>query len=320
MAARASTREYDQFGPWIDEVRGPQDVPALYSDYPIDFAAGELVLKIPRNIARRDATPDMDLYDHLLLLRRDDFVVLSRTDPTAGGAPDGAPYGQRVLAFQDIAAIHDVVNLLDGRLSILARDGDVVSVAYNGAARASVDRLIDVLRAGLWTYPPAPTGELLAGAAPEAEGAAPLARHDGALMGDFESVARRFGGLKPWAWHDRQVVPPRGSGWRALARRLTHAMSPMTLHAAVLATDDVALDVFGRRGWLIRGKAPELSSARLVIPFGALENVRTAPHDEYHGVSEVTFGSGDARVSICVPQDSGALHGIERALVGVGRT
>ena len=42
------------------------------------------MLKVPRDIARRDATPDMDLYDHLLVLGPDRFTALSRVPSPAG--------------------------------------------------------------------------------------------------------------------------------------------------------------------------------------------------------------------------------------------
>jgi hypothetical protein len=53
-----STPEYDAFGPWVDPVRTAEEVPPLYRDHPVDLAGSRLVLKVPRDIARRDATPD----------------------------------------------------------------------------------------------------------------------------------------------------------------------------------------------------------------------------------------------------------------------
>ena len=51
--AYPSTAEYDAFGPWIDEVTTADEVPRLYRDVAIDFAAAHTVLKFPRPIARR---------------------------------------------------------------------------------------------------------------------------------------------------------------------------------------------------------------------------------------------------------------------------
>ena len=81
------TTEYARFGPWVDEVTTPDDVPRLYRDHPIDLTSTRLVLKVPRNIARRDAHPGMDLYDHLLVLDDARLTVLSRTvTPARRGA------------------------------------------------------------------------------------------------------------------------------------------------------------------------------------------------------------------------------------------
>ncbi|MCU1433145.1 MAG: hypothetical protein JWP95_2250, partial [Actinotalea sp.] len=55
-----STAEYDAFGPWILEVRAVDDLPALFSRHPLDLGSARLVLKVPRQIARRDAHAGMD--------------------------------------------------------------------------------------------------------------------------------------------------------------------------------------------------------------------------------------------------------------------
>ena len=72
------TQEFDEFGPWILEVERPEDVPRLYRGHPLDLGSAELVLKVPRRIWRRDANPDMDLYDYLIVAGGDSMTVLSR--------------------------------------------------------------------------------------------------------------------------------------------------------------------------------------------------------------------------------------------------
>src|SRR5664279_379583 len=91
--------EYDRFGPWIDEVIVPEDLPRLFRSYPIDLSAARMVLKVPRSIARRDATAGMDLYDHVVILDRESLTLLSRDGATGatgatGELPSGSPgYG-----------------------------------------------------------------------------------------------------------------------------------------------------------------------------------------------------------------------------------
>jgi len=319
MAISAGTSEYDRFGPWIDEVRVEDDVPRLYRDHPIDLGAARLVLKVPRNITRRDATPDMDLYDHLLVLGAGQLTVLSRrVAPRERRGPVPSGYDARTVAIDEVVAIRDVVSMLDGRLTILTRDGQELSLGYNGSGRRSIAQLVDALRGDVrpaqsggygWS---GGYGDALATAAAEQAGErSPLAldREDMSLVGDYASIAGRLPGLVPWAWHGRRLVAPRGAGASGAARRALHVLSPMTLHGAVVAGDDVALEVFGRHGWLVRGKAPVHSASRLLVPFGALDAVQIDPHDGYHGAVEATLVLGDARVSLVLPEDSAA-HGL----------
>src|SRR5664279_4920388 len=117
----AQVAEYNRFGPWIDEVIVPEDVPRLFRSYPIDLSAARMVLKVPRGIARRDATAGMDLYDHLVILDRDSLTLLSRNGASAakGEQPTGGPgYSVLTLALADVVAIRDDLNLLDGRVTV----------------------------------------------------------------------------------------------------------------------------------------------------------------------------------------------------------
>lgn len=49
-------------------VTSREEIPPLYRGHGFDLARARLVLKLPRNVARRDATPSMDLYDHLVIV------------------------------------------------------------------------------------------------------------------------------------------------------------------------------------------------------------------------------------------------------------
>lgn len=149
-----STAEYDAFGPWIDEVRSPQDVPRLFRAHPLDLGTAHLVLKVPRNISRRDATPDMDLYDHLVVLADDELTVLTRLGAlTDAGEPLASVYdearGYRTWSSRptDVVAMRDVTSMLNARLDILTQDGRALTLRYNGSAAEGVQRLVDEIRA-----------------------------------------------------------------------------------------------------------------------------------------------------------------------------
>lgn len=305
--ATAGVSEYDRFGPWIDEVRTPDEVPRLFREHPVDLEGARLVLKVPRNIARRDATPDMDLYDHLLVLDDVGLTVLSRRAASASRrttTPDAGGYDVRAVRYAEVVAVRDMVNLLDGRLSVHTHDGTELSVRYNGSGQASIARLVTALRQAATTNPPSDVGRALLAAAGEAATTPPrleLGRDDVALPNYFREITRQDRDLVPWTCHGRVPVSPRQGGTLGAVQRAMHSLSPMTLHGAVLAGDQGAAEVVGRRDWLLRGRAPVHSVSRLMLPLSALDRLDLAPHGGYAGVTVIRFGAGASSIEIAVP-------------------
>lgn len=319
-----STPEYDAFGPWVDPVRTAEEVPPLYRDHPVDLAGSRLVLKVPRDIARRDATPDMDLYDHLLVLGPDRFTALSRRtggDAAARGrgatrrTAGGRGYDVVEVPYDRVAAVGTSVDLLDGRLTVHALAGPAVTVRFSGSSADVVEGFVDTLRALAW---PVPTSGDPAPRDPTA-GAPGLGRLDRRALGEkeiglvssYREVADREPGLRALAAHPRRTVQPLRGG----VSRVVHVLHPMTVQAAVIASDGRELQVFGRRAWLARGRTPVHSESRVVLPLERLTDVRVAPHPVYAGVVVVTLRAGDAALDLPVPAGSDA----ERVLAGLLR-
>lgn len=301
MAAAASrtrsTAEYDAFGPWVDPVRTPEDVPHLYQDYPLDLAGSRLVLKVPRDIARRDATPDMDLYDHLLVLGADRFVALSRRE--------GARYDVRDVPYDRVAAVRTSVDLLDGRLAVHALTGAPVRVRYSGSSADVIEELVDLLR--LLAWPVGASGA--SGGVDRGPGLGKLSRRalgdrEIGLLAAYREVADREPGLRTLAAHVRRTVAPGGGG----LRRVAHVLRPMTVQGAVICSDGRELQVFGRAAWLVRGRTPVHSDSRLVLPLDRLSGVTARRHPRYPGVAVVTLRAGDTALDLPVPAGSDAEH------------
>ncbi|MFS0701500.1 hypothetical protein AB6N24_16130 [Cellulomonas sp. 179-A 4D5 NHS] len=358
----ASTAEYDAFGPRIDEVRSPQDVPRLFRTHPLDLDAAHLVLKVPRNISRRDATADMDLYDHLVVLAHDELTVLTRLEAlTDAGEPpaslDDHARGYRTWSSRpaDVVALRDVTSMLDARLDLLTQDGRALTLRYSGSAADGVQRLVDAVRAAhdgrsphdgspargertvdddgttqlagsarvTLTKPAAPVPPTGYGPAssvpappvPASPDPAPptdpplapsvLGPEDVGLVTSYRELARRLPQLRLLALHPRRRVRPAASD--ALAQVL-HAVSPATLHGAVVGQDERWLEVLGRRAWLTRGRAPDHSRSRLTVARSAIRGVHAAPHPVYGGVTQVTLSLvlGGPGVELAVPTGSDA--------------
>ena len=319
-----STPEYDAFGPWVDPVRTVEEIPPLYREHPVDLAGSRLVLKVPRDIARRDATPDMDLYDHLLVLGPDRFTALSRrtagdaaprTRATARGAADGRGYDVRDVPYDQVAAVGTSVDLLDGRLTVHALAGPSVTVRFSGSSADVVEGFVDTLRALAWPVPttgdPAPRDPTAGGPGLGRLDRRALGEREIGLVSAYREVADHEPGLRALAAHPRRTVLPRRGG----ASRVLHLLHPMTVQAAVVASDGRELQVFGRRDWLARGRTPVHSESRLVLPLDRLTGVRAVPHPVYDGVVVVTLRAGDAALDLPVPAGTDA----ERVLTGLLR-
>jgi hypothetical protein len=290
-ASYSSTAEYDAFGPWIDEVTTPAEVPRLYSGHAIDFGGTIRILKFPRNIARREANPSMHLYDHLAIVTRERLTILSR---------DGDTYTELGLAHDQIAAITDWVNLLDAQLTFFTTSGDVLAVPYNGSSNDTVVALVDLVRElGRETRLRRPVA-LPAGLPPL--GLDDLGKKDAVFVTSYRDLLRREPDTRMLAAHGRSTVGRRGG----LLARLADAVLPATLHGAVIAAGGTELQVLSRREWFTRGGAPVLSRARTVVPLDSIVAVTTAEHPRYLGVSVVTVQVGSARIPFDVPEDSAA--------------
>lgn len=313
--------EFDAFGPWIDEVRTADDVPPLYDDHPLDLTTTRLVLKVPRNMSRRDAQAGMDLYDHLLVMGSDSLTSLSRV---TGPEPGGVRYTERTVRYDDVVAVRDQVSLLDGQVRVFARDGSVLAFGYNGAAADGAERLVDELRLVMAQAQDGATSRAAAGrpaVQPGSDPAAPplapgaLGTLDVALVTAYRMLARRYPGMRVLAMHPRAVVRSQGEGFVAGVRRAVQVFAPTVLQGAVVATDGEFLEVVGRRAGLQRGRVPVHSRSRLVVPLGVIESVEVVPHAVYEGVDVVTIVAGATRLELPVPAGEAA----EQVLAGLVR-
>lgn len=313
----ASTAEFDAFGPWVDTVHDASEVPRLYRDFPLDFSRSTLVLKVPRNISRRDALPSMDLYDHLLIASRDRLVVLSRADAAStgaastGAASTGAAYTESTIPYGTIAAITSRVDLLDGRLSIRTFDGGTFSVPFGGSSEAAIATLVDVMREhrqrSARAFPSAARLPVPMVEVPAVLGMDELGKQDVMFVTAFRDLSRREPGMRLLAANGRARLVPRGGG---IARTL-HALYPMTLHGVLLCRTELELHVFARKDWLVRGGAPVLSRAHTILSLDRIDEITVREHPRYLGVSIVVLRIDAAEIEIAVPAGSAA----ERALI-----
>ncbi|WP_084073911.1 hypothetical protein [Demequina sp. NBRC 110052] len=301
------TEEWARFGPWIDRVTRPEDVPPLFRGADLDLDGASLVLKVPRDIAHRDAKPDMDLYDHLVVIDDDGIEVLTRH-----GSPDSRVedrergYETERIGLAELVALHDAVNLLHGRVTLYAADGRTIRMRHSGSPRGGVGQLIDAVRDVFERREPSTWGRgILAKTAGVEADLTPLERKgDLGLVGDLHDLRAEHRGVTPWACHRSRRVWPGGSGLSGMVERAQHVVAPVTLQGGILAGDERVLEVLGRHAWLTRGSVPTLSSSRLTLPLAAVDGIEVEPDGRYPDAVRVRFRAGGSALPIVVPSDS----------------
>lgn len=138
MASPEARREYDGFGPWLLEVRSPEDMPPRFRAWYAAHGTARFLIKFPCGLERRNAHPGMDLYTVVLAVHDDRLCLLSQ---------EGETVSQREAVIERIQAIRNFQNLLQGELALLLNDGSQFLVKYNAVSRELIESIIDFLRA-----------------------------------------------------------------------------------------------------------------------------------------------------------------------------
>ena len=239
------TTEFDAFGPWIYQVTTPDDIPRLFRSHPVDVAGALLILKVPRNIERRDADPTMDLYDRLLVADDGGLTVLTRVEST---------FTVAALRWEEIAAVSTSVDLLDGRLTLLSAHAPLV-IPFNGSSQESIIRLVELVRSRYVARAdtaPIPSSAL--------DTAVPAVETD--LQNLHTRLLRTEPALRPVAAQQRASI--RSADPRPVVRALWN-LWPTALQSALYYADGRELVILHRRSAIARGFTPVHSIARTAV-------------------------------------------------------
>lgn len=275
-----STPEYDAFGPWVLPVSTPDQVPPVFRAHPIDFTRAHDVLKVPRDVLRRDVTPRSHLYDFLLVLDADGLEVLTRV---------GHRFAVQRIERDRIAAVDSGTELLDGWLTVLGVDGTRIDVRFNGASLPMMTDLADRLIG--WSDRAAP-----AAVAPLDQEA--LGWHDVGLVNAHNTLPAQEDPRRVRAAYPETTPEVQHRSW---LQRLLHG--PAHLSGAVVSSDARHTVVIARREWVRRSRKPDLSLRRVVLP-GRQASVRSsAAHPFLDDVVELRLRLGSADLGLTVPAD-----------------
>lgn len=129
------TKEYDAFGPWIYMISEEHALPRLFAPYK-DMIDGALMsIKIPRQIERRNANSDMDLYDAVVAVFKSHIIFLKR---------DEHRVKEIKIKMADIVAVENSHFFLFGKVTIYTRH-DKQEITYNTVSQETIELLVNII-------------------------------------------------------------------------------------------------------------------------------------------------------------------------------
>lgn len=128
--------EYDAFGPWIYKITYKNPMPALFLPYYKENDGYLMLIKIPRDIERRKAKPEMDLYDYVIGMYENYGYILKRKDKEVE---------EIRFYYDEVESIENHRSLLLGRLTINLKNNTVV-IPYNAVSIEIVFELVKIIR------------------------------------------------------------------------------------------------------------------------------------------------------------------------------
>jgi hypothetical protein len=128
--------EYNAFGPWIIEITDQYPLPPLFIPYYKEDGIDLMRIKIPRNIERRNANPDMDLYDYVIGLYENRIYILERLENDVK---------ETKILYDEIEGLENFVDFLSGKLTIFLNDRKVI-IPYNAVSEQIINSMIKIIR------------------------------------------------------------------------------------------------------------------------------------------------------------------------------
>lgn len=128
--------EYNAFGPWILEINDQYPLPPIFIPYYKEDGIDLMRIKIPRNIERRNANPDMDLYDYVIGLYENHIYIMERLENDVK---------ETKILYDEIEGLENFVDILLGKFTIFLNDRKVI-IPYNAVSEQIINSMIRIIR------------------------------------------------------------------------------------------------------------------------------------------------------------------------------
>jgi hypothetical protein len=139
-------KEYDQFGPWLVEIKSAQDIPPQFEDQSGLLDDALFAFKTPVHQERRNLKPGMLLYSQIVIIQNEFIIHLSIK---------GEKIHANKMWFKDVLLLTHGGDLLDNYIGLQSNQGEMI-IRYNLVSQDIASRAIQVLRHHIATREKAP--------------------------------------------------------------------------------------------------------------------------------------------------------------------
>lgn len=278
-------REYDRFGPWIEEIHTEEDIPEQFMSHFKRTDDMFIAFKVPHPIERRKVRPGDPLYDHIMALDDTSISVFHRT-------PEGIT--SRSVVYEDIVGIATLSDLLQGALTVHTTDGSV-EIPFNTVSQKTIDRTVRFLEERCGGTRVVESREAKVSPIPSTDVTdemAPLYRNlyrEEYRNGEIEAIA-----YQPDIMLERREP--------SLWEKFIDIVWRPRLRPAMILLAGQELIVYRAAPQIVSRSRGYYGYERVYVPPKRLKDVTTGRHGNYHGVTDlvlsadqknfrVTFGS-----------------------------
>jgi hypothetical protein len=200
--------EYNAFGPWIQEIKGAEDMPPRFDSYWDQCREAARVIKVPYHVERREALPGSNLYEHVMAFGNDGIMLISI---------EGDSTVRRDLAYSRLSSVSLSIELLDGRLAFREAGGPGVKLHFNAVSEPLAREFVDLVRSRCQALSPVRSGE---GRMPGPDLVAPPGKNDVFFSNLFREFHSRDSASSLLAYQCPSTIQSLAGKNRSLGQRL----------------------------------------------------------------------------------------------------
>ena len=277
--------EYDAFGPWIYEIDEDHPLPPLFVPHVEHSEAYQILFKLPRDIERRKATPDMDLYDYVVSAYADRVQILTRVEHSVR---------ETVVPYADILGIRLYRKFLNG-VCTLYTARERIEITFNTVSIGIMSAFVQYIRSQYEAGKPAGCGYRSAAVIPDAQLRDVLFVN---LLRDLRDAGEEF---QVGAFEQGGPLTLRKAGLR---ERLQQMLRPQSMMGAVHLFGDTELLVIEKEVPDARTKEDKYGYQYTYLPVRNVHSVQIAESESYQNTTECRIGLGEHELPLLFHADN----------------